>query len=226
VELKMKDVMEILQAPEKDVLKMIKDSGLPAHSINHQYMFNKQEIKEWVIKNGIKIHKRFLDLKPGDMPVSVAGLVKKGGILYGVKGRNSSGVLSYCSAQMKFPPELTQEQVLSSLIQREEMMPTAVGHGIAIPHPRNPIVTDIQNESITVCLPAHPVPYSAMDGEPVHTMFIVLSANPGRHLEILAKLLYLCQQPDFTALLKNKSPEADIIAYIEKAEAQIGAKKK
>ena len=222
----MKDMMEILQAPEKDVLKMIKDGKLPAHSINHQYMFNKQEIKEWVIKNGIKVNKRFLKLNPGNSLVSIAGLVKKGGILYGVKGKNPSAVLSYASAEMKLPPELNQEKVLSSLIQREEMMPTAVGRGIAIPHPRNPIVADIQNESITICLPARPVPYEAMDKEPVHSMFIVMSANPGRHLEILSRLFYLCQQDDFISILKNKSPEADIISYIEKAEAEIEAKNK
>lgn len=222
----MKDMMEIMQAPEKAVQKMIKDGKMPAHKIHHQYVFNKQEIKEWIIKNGIKINKRFLELKLGNIPVSITRLVEKGGILQKVKGNNPSAAISYAVSLMTPPAGLTQEKILTSLIEREEMMHTAVGCGIAIPHPRNPVVTDVENESVTACLLDKSVPFSAMDGEPVHTMFIVLSANPNRHLEILSKLLYLCQQQDFTAMLKAGGPPKDIISYIEKAEAEMEAKRK
>jgi PTS system nitrogen regulatory IIA component len=222
----MKDMMDILQAREKDVLRMIKDGGMPAHRINYQYMFNKQEIKEWIIKNGIKINGRFLELKLGNIPVSIAGLINRGGILRNLSGVVPSAVLAEAVSKMDLPPEITKEQVLTSLLEREEMMPTAVGRGIAIPHPRNPIVADIQHESITMCMLSKPVEYHAMDFEPVNTMFIVLSANAGRHLEILSKLLYFCQQDDFISLLKNSGASKDILSYIKKAEAVIEAGRK
>jgi PTS system nitrogen regulatory IIA component len=226
MELKMKDVMELLQAPEKEVLKLIKTEKLPAHKISHQYMFNKQEIKEWIIRNGITVNEKFLELKLADMPVSVAGLIKKGGIIYGVKGNSAQEILADAVSKMKTPPELKKEAIFSSLIEREEMMPTAVGRGIAIPHPRNPIIADVENENITVCSLAAPVAYGAMDGMPVHTMFIVLSANPRRHLEILSKLLFLCQKPEFTEMLKAGSPFKEVLSYIEAAEARLSEKGK
>lgn len=218
----MKDMMEILAAPEKDVLKMIKVKKLPGRMINHQYMFNKQEIKEWIIKNGIKINRHFLDLKLGDMPVSVSGLITKGGILTAsAKGRTPSEILADAVAKMVVPDELKKETILASLIEREELMPTAVGRGIAIPHPRSPVISDVKNESITVCLLSAPIDYKALDKEPVHTMFIVMSANPKRHLEILSKLLYLCQQEEFIGLLKKHAAAADILKYVEEKEKEI-----
>lgn len=221
MKLKMKDMMEILQAPEKSVIKLIKDAKLPAHKLNHQYVFNRQEIKEWIIKNGVKINKSFLALKIGDIPVCVAGLIKKGGIIYGVKGRSPSEILSDAVVRMSVPAELKKENILSSLIEREELMPTAVGRGIAIPHPRSPVISDVENESVTVCLLSKPIDYKAMDAVPVHTMFIVLSANPQRHLEILSRLLFLCQQEDFTELLKKNATEGDIMKFVEEKEALI-----
>ena len=227
MELKMKDMMEILQARENDVIKKIKNAGLPGRMINHQYMFNKQEVKEWIIKRGIRINRHFLELKLGDIPVSVAGLIKKGGILTTTsKGRTPAEILTDAVSKMTVPPELKKEAVLSSLIERESMMPTAVGHGIAIPHPRSPVISDVDNESITVCLLSKSIDYKALDAEPVHTMFIVLSANPKRHLEILSRLLYICQQEGFTGLLKNKAPAADILKFVTEAEDRIGDRKK
>jgi PTS system nitrogen regulatory IIA component len=222
----MKDMMEILQAPEKDVLKMIKNKKLPAHVINHQYMFNKQEIKEWIIKNGIKINRRFLELKLGDIPVSVASLIEKGGIIFGVKGTTPSSILADAVSLMPAPPELKKDSILASLIEREELMPTAVGMGIAIPHPRRPIISDVKNESVTVCVLLKPIDYKAQDGVPVHTVFIVLSANPKRHLEILSKLLYMCQQEDFTEMLRNGSPAADIMKILWEKEALLEGRPK
>ena len=220
VELKMNDITELLQVTEKEVLRLIRNNGMPAHKINHRYMFSRHEIKQWILQSGVDISTRMLE---SDRHVSVAELVRKGGVLGGITGNTPSVILAAAVAAMKLPDELSREEVLLFLLQREEMMPTSVGRGIAIPHPRKPIVADMDNESITVVLLAEPVDYSALDKKPVHTLFIVLSANSNRHLEILSRLTYLCQKPDFVKMLENAVPADDLVAYIEQAEAGIRA---
>lgn len=226
MELKMKDVMEIFEVPEKEIAKYIKSKGLPVHTINHQNMFNKEEIKAWVIKNNIIVSEKLMELTGSDLPVSLHGLIGKGGIIYGIHGKNSAELLSEAVKRMKLPLEVKREDVLASLIEREEMMPTAVGHGIAIPHPRNPIIADVANESITICSLVSPVDYSSVDGKPVHTLFIILSANAKRHLEILSKLLFLCQQSDFVEMLASATPYNDIMDYIAGAEKKMPGRRK
>ncbi len=220
VELKMNDITELLQVTEKEVLRLIRNNGMPAHKINKRYLFSRQEIKNWILQSGVDINTRMLE---SERHVSVAELVRKGSVLGGITGDTPAGILAVAVAAMKLPDELNREDVLFFLLQREEMIPTSVGRGIAIPHPRKPIVADMDNESITVVLLAEPVDYSALDKKLVHTLFIVLSANSNRHLEILSRLTYLCQQPDFVTLLENAVPADDLVAYIERVEAGIKA---
>ncbi len=214
----MKDVMDIFELPEKEIVRFIKSKAFPVHTINHQNLFNKEEIQEWAIKNNITLSEKLLSLAGSELPVSLSGLIQKGGIIYGVRGKDSRELLTEAVGRMNLPPELTVEDVLASLIEREEMMPTGVGRGIAIPHPRTPIIADVDHESITVCSVAGTVDYHSVDGRNVHTLFIILSANAKRHLEILSKLLFLCQQPKFVNMLAFGTPFKDVMDYIVSAE--------
>lgn len=221
MELKMKDVMDIFELPEKEIVRFIKSKALPVHTINHQDLFNKEEVKVWAIKNNIPLSEKILSLAGSDIPVSLSGLINRGGIIYNIPGNNTVELLTGAVNRMKLPSEVNKTDVLASLIEREEMMPTGVGRGIAIPHPRNPIIADVDHESITVCSLASPVDYGSVDGKPVHTLFIILSANAKRHLEILSKLLFLCQQADFVKMLSVAAPVAAVMDYIISAEAKM-----
>jgi len=221
LQLKIKDVMELLGVPEQAVLKYIREKGLPARKISHQYNFNKEEIKEWVLKNGIAVSEKFLDLNLVKTPVSIHSLVKKGGIFTGIDGTTPGEILAHAVGKMKVPDGLKKDEILISLIEREELMHTALGRGIAIPHPRNPIISDIENESVTVCTLKNPADYGAVDGKKVHTLFIVMSANSRRHLEILSKLLFLCQQEPLVWMLETGKGPEEILSYIGEQEQKL-----
>ena len=226
MELKMKDVMEILKVPEKEILKYIKEKGMPVHMINHQNMFNKEEVKAWVIKNGMTVSEELLQLAGTGRAVRISELILNGSFIQGVQGKNPVELLTDAVKRMKLPSEVRRPDVLTSLIEREEMMPTAVGRGIAIPHPRNPIIADVDHESITVCSITPPSNYNSVDGNPVHTMFIILSANSKRHLEILSKLVFLLQQQEFNGMLSRGAPQGDVMDYIIAAEKKMAERGK
>ncbi len=151
-------------------------------------------------------------------PVYLIELLKKGGIYYNIPGFEVKEIIKNAVSIISTPHEITKQAVISSLLDREEMMPTAIGKSIAIPHPRNPIVANLEHESISICFLEKKINYKAMDGEPVQTLFIVLSANQRRHLEILSKISFLCQQEDFVLLLREQSPDKEIFEYVEKKE--------
>ncbi len=93
-------------------------------------------------------------------------------------------------------------------------MPTAIGSGIAIPHPRNPIVADGNNSSVSICYLSKPVEFGALDNQPVHTLFILITATPRMHLEVLSKISYLCQNNVFLKLLKKKADKEEILTNV------------
>ena len=221
----MKEVMEILDAPESRVLQFIKSGKLPAHKINHQYRFNKEEFKEWVIHSNISVSEKTIQTYFGE-PVSVAGLIRKGGVFSVKGGKDIKEILKSAVSKMKIPSDTTAGDVLASLVEREEMMPTAVGLGIAIPHPRNPIISDIENESITMCMLDEPREYGSLDGKKVHTLFIIMSANSRRHLEILSKLVFICRRERFAGMVEERAGFDEICGYIELMEKEMQAGKK
>ena len=68
---------------------------------------------------------------------------------------------------------------------RESLGSTGIGDGIAIPHVRNPIVMHIPRPTITLCFLEHPIDFGALDGQPVHTLFTIVSPTVRAHLHLL-----------------------------------------
>jgi PTS system nitrogen regulatory IIA component len=97
-----------------------------------------------------------------------------------------------------------------------------VGRGIAIPHPRNPVVSaegEELRQFTAIAFPASPVDWASLDGKPVHTVFLTVSASPKQHLSTLSKINFLCQQEAFYGLLQNQAPAEEIISAIREAES-------
>jgi len=211
MQLKIKDMTALLNIKEKTLYEWIKDKKLPAYKINHQFYFNAGEIKEWVLKNNIPVSSEFLEKTEG-APINLPELLERGGILYNIAGKTPAEAIKYAVNIMPIPPEVSRDMVTFSLLEREEMMPTAIGKGIAIPHPRNPIIADVNHESVTLCFLEKPVDFNAPDSIKVTAMFIILSANSKRHLQILSRISFLCRQNDFVELI-NAKRRAELILH-------------
>ncbi len=220
MELKIKDLVELFQVSEKTIYRWIKENKIPAYRINHQYRFSKSEINEWILNNKIIVSNKIMDLQTSIQPANLIQLLNKGGIFYDIVGNNVQEIIENTINIISTPSNISKENIINALLEREKMMSTSIGNGIAIPHPRNPIITDNENASISICFLKNNINFNAIDDIPVHTIFIIISANPKRHLEILAKISFFCQQEDFRLLLKNRVSKNSILGFIEKIEEQ------
>jgi len=59
------------------------------------------------------------------------------------------------------------------------------------------------------------VDYNAVDGEPVHSVFLVISPSIPVHLRILAQLGFKLRDPALRELLQRRAPDADILARFD-----------
>ena len=220
MELKINDIMSLLKKSEKEIVQLIKDGRIPHYRINGQYQFNKAEISDWVLSNNIPMSGEVISLFRSGHQVNLSQLLEVGGIHANIEGGNLSKTLRHAVSKLVLPTDITQDELLAHLLAREHLKPTAIGRGIAIPHPRTPIITDPENEMVAICYLNSPVEYEAFDREPVNTLFIPISATPRRHLEILAKISRLCQEEDFIGLLKSQTPSEPLLDYISRCESQ------
>jgi nitrogen PTS system EIIA component len=218
MDLKIKDIVDLLQVSEKTVYRWIKEKKIPCYRINHQYRFNRSEINEWILSSKIELSSSLINLAIPNNPDHLTSLLEKGGIIPNISGENVKEVLRDTIEKITTPTNISKEEILSALLSREELMPTAIGKGIAIPHPRNPIVTDINNASVSICYLQKPVEFGALDNQPVHTLFILLTASPRMHLDVLSKISYLCQSEYFLNMLKEQASKESILEFVKLKE--------
>jgi PTS system nitrogen regulatory IIA component len=109
-------------------------------------------------------------------------------------------------------------QLLKAVLEREELMPTAMGNGIALPHPRNPLIEKEEDQFVAIAFPEDDIDWGALDGQKVHSIILIVSASAKTHLFTLQRISYFCRDEAFCSLLKRRAPAQEIIQHIEKTE--------
>ena len=220
MDLKIKDIVDLLHVSEKTVYRWIKDKKIPCYRINHQYRFNRSEINEWILSNKIELGANVLALSSQVSSPILSSLLEAGGIYKNIAGKSVKEILKNAINLIPTPTNIPKEEILAALLIREEMMTTAIGRGIAIPHPRNPIITEAGDSNVSICYLENLTDFNSLDGQLVHTLFIVLSSSPKKHLETLSKISSLCQIDEFIEMLKQKESKENILKFIQAKEIE------
>ena len=95
---------------------------------------------------------------------------------------------------------LDAEEIYNSLIAREKLGTTAIGHGIAIPHCRLSSCQEIVGSLISI---QDPVDFEAFDDQGVNLMFVMLvpSEEVEEHLQALGMLAERFETKSYRDLL-------------------------
>jgi PTS system nitrogen regulatory IIA component len=145
-------------------------------------------------------------------------LIERGGVFYDVPGTMPKEVLTNLIELISPPVFADKKMLLDAVLEREALMPTTIGNGIALPHPRNPLLTDPQAQFVSIAFLKQPVDWKAPDGEEVHTIMLIVSASAKLHLDTLSKINFFCQQEAFRSLMRGRASREDIIRVIGEAE--------
>lgn len=148
------------------------------------------------------------------MAVNLAELIHKGGVFKDVEGSSPEEIYKKITEMMNLPAGLSAEVVYNALCDREKIMSTAVGNGIALPHARIPLLKDEGDQRICVIYLKNPIDMNAPDERKVFVMFIILSANQHTHLQVLSELVQLFQKKEFKKLLEQNASEAELLNAI------------
>lgn len=212
------DVVRLFGVSEKTIQRWIKAGGLPACRVNQQYRFNRSDLLEWASANQIDMAQ--VEDETTSAPC-LADALQAGGIHTHLEGNDKAAVLAAVVARLNLPEPFDRAALLNILLTREEMGSTAIGDGIAIPHPRNPIVLGVQKPSVSLCLLAEPIEFGALDGRPVNILFTLISPTVPAHLATLSRLMFVLRDQPLKELLRNQAPPAVILGEVRRVEASL-----
>jgi PTS system nitrogen regulatory IIA component len=145
-------------------------------------------------------------------------LIRRGGDFKTIPGANPRELLANLIAAVDLPPSVNRKELLNAVLEREALMSTAVGNGIALPHPRNPVLAESSGQFVSIAFAERGLDWEALDGKPVHTVMLIISASPRMHLHTLSRINYFCQQRPFLDLLERHATPAEILKLIEDTE--------
>ena len=188
--LTLEEVAKYLRVSERTVYDCAQKGEIPAGKIRASWRFKKSEIDKWV-NDRLTSH----NLSPQINPIQAESILSLHRILFLNYSSKRDTLLALAENLAAAPQVKNRQELASEILKREELMSTAIGCGIAIPHARLSSVTDLVVSvgiSRTDIVDFHP-----LDDEPVRLVFMIAAAH-NQHAYYLQTLSW------FSARLKNR----------------------
>jgi PTS system nitrogen regulatory IIA component len=225
MQLTLREAASYLSVSEATVRRWISTRGLPAHRTNERIYCNPIELWEWALESGVPVSRSLFERarnEPAEVP-RLATLLAEGGVHRDIGGRSKEEVLREIVQVLPLPPDVDRNFLATVLEAREAMGSTGVGGGIAIPHVRNPILLRVERPTVSLCLLREPVEFDAIDGLPVHALFVVVSPDIPTHLRILAQLGFVLRDEQLRRLLRDGASTEALLGRVRELEASSGS---
>jgi len=140
-------------------------------------------------------------------------------VLPNLKAENKEQVISDLIDTLKGKLDAeTVESIRESVFERERIMSTGVGKGLAIPHCKTKAVD--QNYAAFARLES-PLDFNSIDNEPVQIIFLLIGPdnNHSQHIKLLSRISRLMNSASFhDKILNSQTSEVIIEAFQEEEE--------
>ena len=187
--LTLEEVAKYLRVSERTIYDCAQKGEIPAGKIRTAWRFKKSEIDKWVNDKLTST-----GLQPQITPINTQSILSVPHIIF-LNYQNKRDALLALAENLAAAPQIKNRQELSTeILKREELMSTAIGRGIAIPHVRLSSVTDLV-VSLGISR-TDIVDFSPMDDVPVR-LIIMIAASHNQHAYYLQTLSW------FSTKLKN-----------------------
>jgi fructose-specific phosphotransferase system IIA component len=110
-----------------------------------------------------------------------------------------------------------KDKTLKEIFEREKILSTGIGKGIALPHAKTNTVSDTIG---ALAVMKKSIDYDSLDGEPVNIVFLLLGLehNVGNHLKMLSKISRLLNNDTFREMLFKCKNNAEILSKFSEME--------
>ncbi|MBN2625371.1 MAG: PTS sugar transporter subunit IIA [Spirochaetales bacterium] len=191
------ETAEYLKVAEKTIQRMIAAHKIPCTRVGNQWRFIKSILDDWLLESMQDKEELKGDLshlmETGEVEVRLSRMLFD--TVIPLKPGNRREILNQLAAPLidngfiKNP-----DGYLNKLEDRENMISTAIGEGIAIPHIRNPRENDQGEPHIVVGISPKGLDFQAIDSKPVHLFVLVHTNSETIHLRILSRLTGLMKK--------------------------------
>lgn len=206
--LTIEEVAKYLRVSERTVYDWAQKGEIPSGKIGTVWRFKKSEIEKWVNAR-LSSNQRLEENTPA---VKVKNILSPERIVF-INHLTKRDALVELANNLSTAPQIKfQEELVTEILKREELMSTAIGRGIAIPHVRLASVTNLVM-SVGICR-NDLTDFQTIDEIPVRIL-IMIAAAYNQHSYYLQTLSF------FSSKLKEKSLREKLLASTSQEEAYL-----
>ncbi|MDR0494076.1 MAG: PTS sugar transporter subunit IIA [Treponema sp.] len=188
--LTIEEVAKYLRVSERTIYDWAQKGEIPSGKIGTAWRFKKSEVEQWVNER-LSANR----LAGQYNPLEMKAVLSTDRIIFLDYPAKRDAMLAL-SKNLSTAPQIKDSRELTlEILRREELMSTAIGMGIAIPHVRLQSVTDL---AVSVGISRVDITdFNPLDDEPVRLLFMIAAAY-NQHAAYLQALSF------FSARLKNR----------------------
>lgn len=148
-------------------------------------------------------------------------LLKKGAIQVNLPGKTKDDVLTRLLGLLEGHTYIRDfDGVCTAVFEREAMLSTGVGEGLALPHAKTQYVDGVVAAFATT---EHPIEYGAIDNKPVNMIFLMVSSDRAKsqHIKLLSRVSRLMNEEGFRSRLLEATNEDEILDLFHEGEKEL-----
>jgi PTS system nitrogen regulatory IIA component len=220
-----KQLATYLSVNERTVLKLVQEGTLPGVKVGNQWRFRKAMIDTWLDDQMLGITPRYVDSRRPEAPrrmLTLESCFEASHILPELFGGTKTSVIVELAAHAQ-NLGLVRDHTwfVGALIQRENVMPSAVGSGLAFLHTLRRHPEQVVKPFMVLGRSRQGIDFDALDGKPTHLFFVLGLKYDELHLPWLAKLVQMLAQGDVVPSLIAAADAAAIHERLADAERKL-----
>jgi nitrogen PTS system EIIA component len=220
-----KQLAAYLNVNERTVLKLVQEGALPGVKVGNQWRFRKAMVDTWLDDQMLGITPRYVEPKRAETParmLALASCFEASHIVPDLTGQTKTSVVVELAAHaQKLGLVRDETWFVGALFQRESVMPSAVGNGLAFLHTLRRHPEQVVKPFMVLGRSRGGIDFDALDGKPTHLFFVLGLKYDELHLPWLAKLVQLLAQPDVVESLLQATDVDALYAVLVDAERKL-----
>lgn len=217
-----KQVASYLSVNERTVSKLVQDGTIPGVKVGNQWRFRKAMIDTWLDDQMLGLTPRYVESTRPDSPrrmLALANCFASDQILAELAGKTKAAVIGELATHARELGLVRDDTwFVGALIQRENVMPSATGNGLAFLHTLRRNAEQVVRPFMVLGRSRRGIDFDALDGKPTHLFFVLGLKYDELHLPWLSKLVQMLAQPDVTRALLESPDAIHIHEALAKAE--------
>ena len=220
-----KQLAGYLNVNERTVIKLVQDATLPGVKVGNQWRFRKAMIDTWLDDQMLGITPRYVETARSSEPrrmLTLENCFDASHVHAKLAGTTKTSVIVELAEHAeKLGLIRDATWFVGALIQRENVMPSAIGNGLAFLHTLRRHPEQVVKPFMVLGRSLEGVDFDALDGQPTHLFFVLGLKHEELHLPWLSKLVQMMAQANVVPSLLTASDATAIHDRLADAERKI-----